>query len=305
MKDALDWRKPLIGGNVADDPHRSCPPEQFILVVVDDPAEVVAMNSILILIVYACAFAMQSIFRTFDWYRGLYGEFPFYAPESLKVAAGVALCVGLAMWRYGRGDLFGLASKAGRGLLFGFLVSTPMLVGFAVTRSSAVADPIAVLFLAAVFPFAEEVMSRGSAFRLLWLREGWSWWMAAALVGAVTGLVHVEKGLSALEVFGLFAYTGIGGGIMCWLLARWGSLWFPFGVHMFGNLWWEVFNVSNTALGGWFAFGLQAAMIVLAIIVTLRMTPTISHQRQARMPATPRDDTSAMCLTATLAGRPL
>jgi membrane protease YdiL (CAAX protease family) len=254
------------------------------------------MNSALILAAYACAASMQAILRQFDWYRGLYDVFPFYVPESLKAGAGVAICVGVALWRYGHGDHFGMRPKAVRGLFFGFIAASPMLVGFALTRSGEVADPLAVLFLAAIFPLAEEVMSRGFAFRLLWLREGWSWWMAAGIVAAVTGLLHIEKGLSAAEVFGLFAYTGLGGGVTCWLLARWGSLWFPFGVHMFGNLWWEVFNVSNTALGGVFALSLQISMILLAIAITLRMTPS-SSQRRAVTLEVRGPDVSGMRLT--------
>jgi membrane protease YdiL (CAAX protease family) len=154
-----------------------------------------------------------------------------------------------------------------------------MLLAFAFTRSPHIQDPIAVAVLAAFYPFTEEVMSRGFAFRLLYVRERWPWWMAAAIVALVTGAVHVEKSQSVLEVLGLFAYTGIGGGITCWLLARWGSLWFPFGVHMFGNLWWEVFSVSRTALGGWFAFAAQAAMILTAILITAKMTPPLADQR--------------------------
>lgn len=180
---------------------------------------------------------------------------------------------------YGYTDNFALRTKALRGLVFGFVAASPMLIGFALTRASRISDPLAVLFLAALFPLAEEIVSRGFAFRMLWQREGWSWWMAAGLVAAVTGLAHVDKGLTALEVFGLFAYTGVGGGVTCWLLARWGSLWFPFGVHMFGNLWWEVFNVSNSAIGGWFAFSLQVTMILLAIAITIRMTPNIVAHR--------------------------
>ena len=65
----------------------------------------------------------------------------------------------------------------------------------------------------------------------------------------------------------------------------WGSLCFPFGVHLFGNLWWEVFNVSNTALGGWFAFGLQVAMILLAIAITRRMTPAMQRQHHRAIEA--------------------
>ena len=39
-------------------------------------------------------------------YRDLYQRYPFYVPETLKVGAGVLLCVLLARWLYGYLDDF-------------------------------------------------------------------------------------------------------------------------------------------------------------------------------------------------------
>jgi hypothetical protein len=38
------------------------------------------------------------------------------------------------------------------------------------------------------------------------------------------------------------------------------------------NLWWEVFSVAKTALGGWFPFLLQTGSIFLAVGITLCWT---------------------------------
>jgi membrane protease YdiL (CAAX protease family) len=61
--------------------------------------------------------------------------------------------------------------------------------------------------------------------------------MAAGIVAVITGAAHVDKGQTAMDVFGLFALTGFGRGVFSWLIARWQSLWFPFALHMFMNLW--------------------------------------------------------------------
>jgi membrane protease YdiL (CAAX protease family) len=242
------------------------------------------MKSALILLAYATAVWMQSLLRPFDAYRNLYRIFPYYVPETLKALLAVGVCVVVARALYGRGDHFLMRRGFRRGLLFGVATSSPMLLAFALTRGVHIQDAIGVSFLAAWYPLAEEVMSRGFAFRLLYDREKWEWWMAAGIVAAVTGAAHIEQGQTILEVLGLFAYTGVGGGIACWLLARWRSIWFPFWLHCLGNLWWEVFSVSRTALGGWFAFTAQAAMLLTAILITVKLTPTLAnhpHEAQA------------------------
>src|SRR5437660_5217831 len=38
------------------------------------------------------------------------------------------------------------------------------------------------------------------------------------------------------------------------------------------DLWWELFSVARTAIGGWLPFALHSLTVMLAIIVTLRCT---------------------------------
>ena len=35
------------------------------------------------------------------------------------------------------------------------------------------------------------------------------------------------------------------------------------------NLWWEVFNVDDTALGGWLANGARLATVIVAVLLTI------------------------------------
>lgn len=116
------------------------------------------------------------------------------------------------------------------------------------------------------------------------MRAGWPFWPAAFACALVTGAMHIEKGHTALQILGLFAVTGIGGAFFSWLVERWDSLWFAWTVHALMNFWWAYFNVAPTALGGWFAFGMQLASVVAAIAVTHRMTPKPTR-RSAGSPA--------------------
>jgi membrane protease YdiL (CAAX protease family) len=229
-------------------------------------------KAFVVLAVYGIADNAHAILSRFAFYFQLYRHYPYWVPESIKSLAGVLLCAIAARALYGPGDHFAIGRGALRGIAFGFACATPMLIGFALTRRFAPPRFLDVLFLAILFPFVEEIISRGFAFRMLWRHERWPMWAAIVVVALVTGAGHVEKSQTPLEVLGLFLLTGSGGAVFSWLLARWNSLWFPFALHMFMNGWWELFRVSRIAIGGWFPFALQSATILLAIGITLRLT---------------------------------
>ena len=98
-----------------------------------------------------------------------------------------------------------------------------------------------------------------------------------------------------LELAGILAITGVGSLISCWLFMRWQyNLWVVVGLHCGMNLWWEVFAVDDTALGGWLANGARLLTIACAILLTIfkdRFWPPLAHsdERPSRRTA-PRDD---------------
>ncbi len=58
--------------------------------------------------------------------------------------------------------------------------------------------------------------------------------------------------------------------LFAWLFQRWDyNLWVPFSLHALMNLTFQLFEVGETALAGWFPFALQAAVLVLAVLLTL------------------------------------
>jgi len=227
------------------------------------------------IVTLALTFNAQSILRHFGFYRALYRQFPFYVPGTLRTFLEVLLILGALYIVHRLGprrslrELY-LAGPVLPGLLFGFVVALPMLLGFALTRRPAPDLSLAnVSFLAVFFPLAEEIQFRGYAIGQLYRRAGWSSWLAILFVAIFFGLGHIEKGQSFSQMAGLFLLTGLGGATFSWLLIKWQSLWVPFSIHMFMNLWWEVFSVSRTALGGWFPLALQIITAILAIMGTL------------------------------------
>jgi len=241
-------------------------------------------KAVFVLGTFAVALLMHRLLSFVPLYRELHRALPFYVAESMKNVLEVGVCV-VALLLLGERRIAGaLALDRGglRGLAFGLACTAPMLIGFALTRRSDVRDPLAVAYLAFFAPFIEETVSRGFAFHTL-RRLGWPMWTAAAACALLTGVAHIEKGQTAMSILGLFVVTGVGCLTFCWLADRWQSLWFPLALHALMNFWWEVFNVAPTALGGWLAFALQIASILLAIAGTLYFRRGENRAGAARM----------------------
>jgi membrane protease YdiL (CAAX protease family) len=150
-----------------------------------------------------------------------------------------------------------------------------MLIGFAITRSLTPHIEIlpvlflTVLFLTGLSPLVEEIEFRGFGVRQLQRGTGWPFWVAVWPSALLSGLGHVEQGQSLKEMAGLFLLTGAGVVTFAWLVYRWQNLWVAAALHICMNLWWELFSVAQTAIGGWFPFALQNLTMLLAILVTL------------------------------------
>lgn len=227
----------------------------------------------LTLLAVAIASSMHRLLWFIPAYASLHSHHPFYIAESIKNVCEVGVCA-IALLLMGERAVaraLGIDRSVAKALLFAAAAAWPMYVGFALARSSHVTNWIAVLYLAFWSPLAEEIVMRGFAFATL-RRIGWPMWPAALLVALVSGLAHIEKGQTRGEILGLFGLLAVGGCTFCWLLERWQSLWFPFALHAAMNFSWEIFNVSRTALGGWYAFTLQNATVLLAILITFRFT---------------------------------
>lgn len=116
-------------------------------------------------------------------------------------------------------------------------------------------------------PFADGVLFRGYVFRQLYRRARWPFWAAALTPSALFALLHVYQAVDLLELLGILAVTGIGSVLLCWVFVRrQDNLWAPFAIHALMNLWWELFAVDDTALGGWTANGARLATVALGVL---------------------------------------
>jgi len=226
----------------------------------------------LTLLALTLASTMHRLLWFIPAYRIAHSEYPFYFAESFKNLCEVGVCcVALLLMRQKIAAATGIDSRLPGAIGFAAASAWPMFIGFALTRSTHVADWLAVGYLAFFSPFVEEFIVRGFALRSL-RRIGWPLWPAALLIALVGGLTHIEKGQRPSEILAIFAVVALGNCTFCWIIERWQSLWFAFALHAAMNFSWELFNVGNTVIGGWYAFVLQNGSVLLAILITLRFT---------------------------------
>ncbi len=235
----------------------------------------IATISILVLIVASYA---HEILVLFSGYRRLHDAHPFYAAESIDKTGGAVLCI-ITVWLLYRGSFrsalerFGLSHNAPRALAFGVAASLPMLFGFALTfHFNSRVEFVPLLFLDCFSPLVEEVEFRGFGVIQVHRGTGWPFWAVVWPSALLFGYGHVEQGQSKLEMLGPFFLTAFGGVVFAWLAYKWKSLWVAIALHISMNLWWDVFSVSNNAIGGWFPFALQTFTIIIAIVGTLYLT---------------------------------
>lgn len=198
------------------------------------------------------------------------------AVTGIRDVVEVMLCFAGIMVGHGFGIRqsareLGLTAPIAPGLVFAFIATLPMLVAFAFTSTinpnmSALTIGIGCI----IAPFAEEVLYRSFLFRQLYRRAGLGFWPAALLPSVLFALGHLYQTTDGWELAGILAITGLGGLLFCWVFMRWqDNTWAIFGLHALMNLWWEVFAVDNTALGGWVANIARAATVILAIVLTI------------------------------------
>jgi len=232
--------------------------------------------ALLTVVTLAIAAYVHEVLSYLSAYRELHSHHPFYIAESIDKVGGAAICF-LAVWLIRRIGLraisyeLGLSAPVLPAIAFALLVSSPMLIGFAITRTfTPHIEVLPLLFLTVLSPLVEEIEFRGFGFRQLQRGSGWTFWVAVWPSALLFGLGHIEQGWQ--EMAGLFMLTGVGGIMFAWLVYRWENLWVPVALHICMNLWWELFSVAKTAIGGWFPFALQTLTVLLAILGTLYWT---------------------------------
>jgi uncharacterized protein len=201
--------------------------------------------------------------------------------RSVLISLGDILLMLLAVSVAARGSpaavaaLAGLAAPIRQPLLWALCLFLPALL-LALLSAPMAQDLSARDFLwPTIFgPVTEEIFYRGLAVGVLMRWCGWPLIVACLWPAVFFGAAHAWQGADLDSLIGVVAITGIGGLLFGWHYARWNyNLWPPILLHIGLNTLWTLFNLGENAIGGWFGNGLRLAIVVAAVVLTLKMAP--------------------------------
>jgi membrane protease YdiL (CAAX protease family) len=174
----------------------------------------------------------------------------------------------------GKTDLlcnFRLDKSILKALIVAIICTLPMYVGFSILFDLNLDVEINTILIGVIAAgFFEELYFRGFLFGLPF-RKTRLGFILSVLFGAVYfGALHVYQSTAIHEIIGIFLITFLGGILFAWVYAEWNfNLWVPIFLHMFMNLAWELFSVSENALGGMYSNVFRLVTIALVIIITV------------------------------------
>lgn len=216
--------------------------------------------------------------------RESFGYLVFRFINRLFWLAGVPALVLWILYPWRQiGSELGVATRFSIAVKIGFIATLPMLIGYGFAAGfNLQLDLQSIVFGSLLAGIGEEVCFRGFLFGQLYRRVGLWFPLAAGSSALIFGLGHIYQGNSATEAAGVFAITLAGGVWFSWLFMRWQfNLWVPIVFHVLMNLYWDVFNVGDTALGGLEANIYRAAVIALSIVITIKWGPEIERSPSA------------------------
>ncbi|MEL6360247.1 MAG: CPBP family intramembrane glutamic endopeptidase [Pseudomonadota bacterium] len=191
-----------------------------------------------------------------------------YLPQLL-----VPLAIGALLFGPSRSlSALGLTKSLLVGVGFGLLVTSIMLAAIAATSPfNPPTDLIRVLVNGALMPGVfEEIFYRAFLFGFLFRFAGWGFLPAALLGALIFGAGHLYQSSDPQEAAAIFAITAFGGVWFAWLYSEWDfNIWVPASIHVLMNGWWELFSVSETAMGPMAANISRLVVIVVSVLLTV------------------------------------
>ncbi|PHI19990.1 CPBP family intramembrane metalloprotease [Lewinellaceae bacterium SD302] len=183
---------------------------------------------------------------------------------------GIVPLVGtiLIFGRKGLGERLGLNHGFWKGLVIAFIMTLPMLIGYAWIADFTVNIDLRndFLFGTLTAPFFEEFFFRAFLFGLLYRYAGWGLWPATLLDGLLFGAIHISQGHDVVSAVSVFAVTGLGAVGFSIIYKEWEwNLWLVIFLHAFMNFHWMAFDMAENAAGGLWANVFRVMTILVAI----------------------------------------
>ncbi|MET0391731.1 MAG: CPBP family intramembrane glutamic endopeptidase [Chitinophagaceae bacterium] len=165
----------------------------------------------------------------------------------------------------------GLGANPLTALLLAAVFALPMFIGglifYPISSSLSFPNLVAGTLFAGFF---EELYFRGFLFGQVFRNTKLGFLPSIFLGAVIFACGHLYQSQDAGELAGIFITTFMGAIFFAWLFVEWNyNLWVPIFLHTLMNLAWQLFDVSDNALGNVNSNIFRGLTIALAIIITI------------------------------------
>jgi membrane protease YdiL (CAAX protease family) len=189
------------------------------------------------------------------------------------VISGIPLYTGVYLLHKFTGffDSLGFNRPLIKGMFFPLLCTLPMFIGFAfVFKFNPKITWNEILIGVVAAAFFEELFFRAFLFGQLYRYTRLGFIPSVILGALLFASVHLYQSQDFSTLTGIFAITFLGAILFAWVYAEWNfNLWIPVFFHLFMNLAWLLYDVSDNAFGNGYANIFRIFTIVLAIGLTI------------------------------------
>ncbi|UAB82407.1 CPBP family intramembrane metalloprotease [Marixanthomonas sp. SCSIO 43207] len=190
--------------------------------------------------------------------------------------SGIPLIMGTLIINKKSGFLKGLGLNGSifRGFLFALICTLPMYIGFSFIFDFNTDISInAILISVVAASFFEEIFFRGFLFGLIYRKTNLGFIPSVFFGAMYFGILHLYQSTELLELLGIFSITFLGGILFAWVFTEWKfNIWVPIFIHALMNFSWELFSVSENALGGVYSniFRFSTMGLIIGLTVLLK-----------------------------------
>ena len=165
----------------------------------------------------------------------------------------------------------GLSKNILQGVILAIIFTLPMFIGglifYKFNTEITLPRLIASTILAGLF---EELYFRGFLFGQIFRNTKLGFIPSITIGAIVFAVAHLYQSQDFSIMIGIFLTTFLGAIFFAWLYVEWDyNLWVPIFLHTFMNLSWDLFNVSDNALGNITSNIFRCLTIAVAIILTI------------------------------------
>lgn len=157
------------------------------------------------------------------------------------------------------------------GILAPLFFTLPMFIGFALAfdfNTDITLNKVLIMVVGAAF--FEELFFRGFLFGQIYRYTRLGFILSVLLGALLFAAAHLYQSQDFPTLVGIFATTFLGAVFFAWLYAEWNlNIWIPVFLHLFMNLSWLMFSVSDNAFGGVYANVFRVLTIAMAIGFTI------------------------------------